>query len=133
MEVSIIYFTKSEIDVYLAEVKDAIRRNRYRIEKNIHRQGNLDLFLNYVIDEARAKDILLSLTANDFSEVVQNEHQGYEYERLYVFGKDVELLERMGNAAKTVSLYIKFNKLDACYVIVISLHEQKYPIKYYFR
>ena len=32
-----------------------------------------------------------------------------------------------------MSLYIKFNKLDHCYVIVVSLHEQNYPIKYYFK
>lgn len=80
-----------------------------------------------------AKDILMGLTATDFSERLQNEHEGYEDEMLYVFGKDVELLERMGNESKTVSLYIKFNKLDNCYVIVVSLHEQKYPIKYYFK
>lgn len=49
------------------------------------------------------------------------------------FGKDVELLERMGNTKKTVSLYIKFNKTDNCYVIVVSLHEQKYPISYHFK
>ena len=80
-----------------------------------------------------AKDILLGLTATDFSEILQNEHKGYEHERLYVFGKDVELLERTGNACRIVSLYIKFNKLENCYVIVVSLHEQKYPIKYYFK
>ena len=34
---------------------------------------------------------------------------------------------------KTVSLYIKFNKLENCFVIVISFHEQKYPLTYYFR
>ena len=37
------------------------------------------------------------------------------------------------NKEKTVSLYIKFNKLDGCFVIVISFHEQKYPLTYYFR
>ena len=30
-------------------------------------------------------------------------------------------------------LYIKFNKLENCFVIVISFHEQKYPLTYYFR
>lgn len=89
--------------------------------------------MDYVIDETMAKNILLGLTATDFSEVLQNEHKGYEYEQLYVFGKDVELLERMGNENKIVSLYIKFNKTDKCYVIVVSFHEQKYPIKYYFK
>ena len=50
-----------------------------------------------------------------------------------VFGRDVILLERNGTEEKTVSLYIKFNKLDDCFVIVISFHEQKYPLTYYFR
>ena len=123
--------TQNDIDIYLAEVKDAIRKNRYRIEQNFRRQDNINLFIDYVIDENMAKDILLGLTATDFSEILQNEHKGYEHERLYVFGKDVELLERTGNACRIVSLYIKFNKLENCYVIVVSLHEQKYPIKYY--
>ena len=125
--------TQNEIEVYLAEVKKAIQNNRYRIEKNSRRQDNIDLFVNYVIDETIAKDILLGLKATDFSEILRNEHKGYEHELLYVFGKDVELLERMGNTGKTVSLYIKFNKMDSCYVIVVSLHEQRYPIKYYFK
>lgn len=125
--------TQNDIDIYLAEVKDAIRKNRYRIERNSRRQDNINLFLDYVIDENMTKDILLGLTATDFSEILQNEHKGYEHERLYVFGKDVEMLERIGNACRIVSLYIKFNKLENCYVIVVSLHEQKYPIKYYFK
>lgn len=125
--------TFNDIDVYLSEVKDAIQKNRYRIELNSHRQDNRNLFFTYVIDEARAKDILLELTAADFSEILQNEHKGYEHELLYVFGKDVELLERTGSNSSIVPLYIKFNKLDSCYVIVVSLHEQKYPINYYFK
>lgn len=130
---NILGITRDEINVYLDEVKDAIRKNRYRIERNRNREDNNNLFFDYVIDEIMARDILLGLTASDFSERVQNEHKGFEHEILYVFGKDVELLERMGDTARTVSLYIKFNKLDDCYVIVVSMHEQKYPIKYYFK
>lgn len=92
--------TQNDIDVYLTEVKEAIRNNNYRIERNSRRQDNINLFLDYVIDETMAKDILLGLTATDFSEVLQNEHKGYEHEFLYVFGKDVELLERVENAIK---------------------------------
>lgn len=129
----ILSITLNDIEIYLTEVKDAIHKNRYRIEMNSRRQDNRDLFLNYVIDETMARDILLGLTATDFSKILHNEHSGYEHELLYVFGKDVELLERMGNVSKTVSLYIKFNKTDKCYVIVVSLHEQRYPINYYFK
>lgn len=128
-----LHIEKKDIEQYLSEVKDAVVKDRYRIERNAKRQDNLDLFLDYVIDEGKAKEIILSLTVMDFSEILQNTHKGYEHERLYVFGKDVILLERTGTGEKTVSLYIKFNKLENCFVIVISFHEQKYPLTYYFR
>ena len=124
---------KKEIEQYLTEVKEAVESDRYRIDRNSRRQDNIDLFLDYVIDDAKAKEILLSLTVLDFSEILQNEHRGFEHEKLYVFGKDVILLERNGTEEKTVSLYIKFNKLENCFVIVISFHKQKYPFTYYFR
>ena len=124
---------RKDIEKYLDEVKDAVEKDNYRLDRNARRQDNINLFLDYVIDEAKAKDIILSLTVSDFSEILQNKHVGYEHERLYVFGKDVVLLERNGTEEKTVSLYIKFNKLENCFVIVISFHEQKHPLTYYFR
>ncbi len=124
---------KKDIEQYLSEVKEAVGNDRYRLDRNSKRQDNINLFLDYVIDEAKAKDIILSLTVMDFSEILQNEHKGFEHERLYVFGKDVTLLERNGTEEKTVSLYIKFNKLENCFVIVISFHEQKHPLTYYFK
>lgn len=124
---------KKDIEQYLSEVKKAVEKGRYRLDRNTRRTDNVNLFLDYVIEEARVKKILLSLTAMDFSEILQNEHKGYEHERLYVFGKDVILLERNGTEEKNVSLYIKFNKLENSFVIVISFHEQKYPLTYYFQ
>lgn len=122
-----------DIEQYLFEMKAAVENDRYRIERNTKRQDNINLFLDYIIDEAKAKEIILSLTVKDFSQILQNDHKGYEHERLYVFGKDVFLLERNGTEERTVSLYIKFNKLENCFVIVISFHEQKYPLTYYFK
>ena len=110
-----------------------MEKDNYRIDRNSRRQDNINLFLDYVIDEAKAKEIILGLTVMNFSAILQNEHKGFEHEKLYVFGKDVILLERNGTGEKTVSLYIKFNKLDNCFVIVISFHEQKYPLIYYFK
>lgn len=125
--------TLQDIETYLSEVKTAVKNGRYRIDQNNRRQDNLDLFINYVIDEAKAKEILLSLTVTDFSEIRRNEHKGFEHELLYIFGRDVSLVERIGTKAKTVSLYIKFNKLESRFVIVISFHERRYPLKYYFK
>ena len=126
-------FDIKDIEQYLANVKEAVENDRYRLDRNARRQDNIDLFLDYVVDESKAKQIILSLTAMVFSMILQNEHKGYEHEKLYVFGKDVTLLERNGSEEKIVPLYIKFNMLDKCFVIVISFHEQKFPITYYFR
>ncbi|MBR2779549.1 MAG: type II toxin-antitoxin system MqsR family toxin [Firmicutes bacterium] len=124
---------KKDIEQYLFEVKEAVEKDNYRLDRNTRRQDNINLFLDYVIDEEKAKEIILNLTVMDFSEILHNEHKGFEHEKLYVFGKDVTLLERRGTEEKTVSLYIKFNKLENCFVIVISFHEQKYPLTYYFK
>lgn len=124
---------KKDIEKYLYDMKKAVENDRYRIDRNTRRQDNINLFLNYIIDEAKAKEIILSLTVMDFSEILQNEHKGFEHEKLYAFGKDITLLERNGTEEKMVSLYIKVNKLENCFVIVISFHEQKYPLTYYFK
>ena len=55
----ILGITLKDIDAYLIKVKNAIRKNRYRIEMNSRRQDNRELFLTYVIDEEMAKDILI--------------------------------------------------------------------------
>ena len=86
-----------------------------------------------MIDEEKTKEILLTIEVEDFSEVRYNEHKGYEHELLYIFGKEVRLLERWGSEEMIVPLYIKFNKLENQFVIVISFHRQKYSMKYYFK
>lgn len=133
VEDEVLSIKKKDIENYLSEIKEAVGNDRYRLARNAKRQDNINLFLDYVIDEARVKEIILSLSVMNFSEILQNEHKGFEYESLYVFGKDVALLERNGTEEKTVSLYIKFNKLENCFVIIISFHEQKYPLSYYFK
>lgn len=132
-EDKVLNIDQKDIEQYLSEVKEAVEKDNYRLDRNARRQDNINLFLDYVIDEAKAKEIILSLTVMDFLEILQNEHKGYEHENLYVFGKDVTLLERNGTEEKTVSLYIRFNMLENCFVIVISFHEQKHPLTYYFR
>ena len=122
-----------DIEKYLEDVKEAINAGRYRIEMNENRQDNRELFMDYIVNEEKRKQILLSLTAMDFSEIRHNTHKGYEHELLYVFGKDVKLLRRFGSGEEKVSLYIKFNKLESRYVIVISFHKQKHVLNYKFR
>ena len=86
-EDKVLNIDQKDIEQYLSEVKDAVEKDNYRLDRNARRQDNINLFLDYVIDEAKAKEIILSLTAMDFSEVLRNEHTGFEHERLYVFEK----------------------------------------------
>lgn len=121
---------KNEIEKYLIDVKQAIKEKRYQVSA---RDKNEQLFVKYNITEQLREEILLDLQIDDFCEAVHNEHPKFSHEILYVFGKDVYLLPRFGGKERTVSLYIKFNKLENLYCIVISFHEQEYPLKYAFK
>lgn len=122
-----------EINDYLDEVKTAVKNGRCRIERNKKRQANLALFRDYVIDERKCMEIILGLSADNFSGILQNEHTGYEQEQLYVFGTEVRLLQRFGESVETVPLYIKLNKLKESFVIVVSFHRQARTLHYAFR
>ena len=84
---------KKDVEQYLSEVKKAVVDDRYRLDRNAKRQDNSNLFLDYVIDEAKAKDIILSLIVADFSDVRQNKHKGFEHEK--PFWKDMEQKKKM--------------------------------------
>ena len=124
------HFEKKDIEIYLQGVWDAIDAGKYQIAP---RPKNRELLTDYIISEREELDIIKSLTPMDFSDAVPNDHRGREYEILYIFGKDINLLERFGNQERTVSLYIKFNKISDQYLFVISFHEQEHPLSYYFK
>ena len=77
---------KKDIELYLSEVKEAVASGRYRLDRNSRRQDNISLFFYYIIDEAKAKGIILGLTAMDFTEILRNEHPRYEHDILSVIG-----------------------------------------------
>jgi hypothetical protein len=123
----------ADIENYLETVKCAVKAHRYRFDMNLRRPDNRKLFEMYILTMKDIENIIQNLNAMDFSDAVPNEHVGFEHETLYVFGKEVQLIERYGKEEKLVPLYIKFNKLDNEFVIVISFHEQRYPLTYYFK
>ncbi len=112
------------------DVFAAVKEGRYKMSP---RQKNFEMYIDYKFSRAEAEKIILSLTSCDFSDAVPNEHPKYSDEILYIFGKEVELMPNYGKELKTVALYIKFNKLENNYLIVISLHEQEYPLTYKFK
>nr|WP_302159761.1 hypothetical protein [Holdemanella biformis] len=124
---------ESEINDYLGEAKKLILDGKFRIALNSNRLTNLSLFDEYLINEESVKSILLNLTVYDFCEKVQNKHANFNYEWLYVFGKEIDLIKRFEEKSEMVPLYIKFNKIEDKFLIVVSFHKQKYPLVYYFQ
>ena len=124
---------ESEINDYLGEAKILILDCKFRIALNSNRLTNLSLFDEYLINEESVKSILLNLTVYDFCEKVQNKHANFNHEWLYVFGKEIDLIKRFEEKSEMVLLYIKFNKIEDKFLIVVSFHKQKYPLVYYFQ
>lgn len=124
---------ESEINDYLGEAKKLILDGKFRIALNSNRLTNLSLFDEYLINEESVKSILLNLTVYDFCEKVQNKHANFNHEWLYVFGKEIDLIKRFEEKSEIVPLYIKFNKIEDKFLIVVSFHKQKYPLVYYFQ
>lgn len=83
--VILLEITRMEVEKYLNRVQAAVEKDNYRIEINKNRSDNRNLFVDYVLSEARIKEILLSLTVYDFSERRKNIHKGFENETLYIF------------------------------------------------
>lgn len=124
---------ESEINDYLGEAKKLILDGKFRIALNSNRLTNLSLFDEYLINEESVKSILLNLTVYYFCEKVQNKHANFNHEWLYVFGKEIDLIKRFEEKSEMVPLYIKFNKIEDKFLIVVSFHKQKYPLVYYFQ
>lgn len=125
-------YSLQDIDAYLHDVKEAVQEGRFRLDLNTRRQYNRNLFLEYLLDMQMVEKILLSLSPWDFSEAVQNRHEGFEDEMLYIFGKTVRLIQRFREREENVLLYIKINKLTEGFVIIISFHRQQKRLKFYF-
>ena len=57
-EDKVLNIDQKDIEQYLSEVKKAVEKDNYRLDRNARRQDNINLFLDYVIDEAKAKEII---------------------------------------------------------------------------
>lgn len=62
----------ADIEEYLSIVRQAVREDRYEIERNENREENLKLSWQYILPEEEIKKIIYSLTPLDFSEAVKN-------------------------------------------------------------
>lgn len=77
---------KTDVEKYLSEIFVSVKAGRYQISP---RSKNQEIYIDYVFTEEDAEKIILSLTADDFSDAVRNDHPQHPEEILYIFGKDI--------------------------------------------
>lgn len=118
-----------EIDDYLERVRTLLSKGKFRLDNR--REKNAELFETFVISEQDAIDICMNLTPADFCNKTQNEHSGFEHEILYIFRKDLSLLERFTTTERIVTIYIKFNNIDDNFLVIISFHEAERELLLY--
>lgn len=128
-------YTREEIALVLAKIKDCVANNKYTIALNENRQENIDFINEFNIRSSKQKNILMRLKTEDFCHTLRNTKIGYEYEVLYVFVPQVTLFHADGEE-ETVDIYTKFNIIDlpgGSRTVVISFHRRNKPIDYLFR
>ena len=126
-------YSYDQIEAVLSKIKNCIKKNKYQISLNPRREDNLEFISRYNLRKEDQKSILLGIETDDFCYSLQNEHEGFEHEILYVFAPEVDLISAFGED-KTVVVYVKFNLIEESdYTVVISFHELHYPISYLFK
>ena len=123
--------SQEDISRYLEDAKELFKNNKYMISYNGNRQENYQLIMDYVISEYDKKMILLSITSDNFVKRESNTKEKYHNEIMYVFGKNVDLMNRDTGELEQVQLYIKMCIISA-FCTVVSFHKAKYPIHYAF-
>lgn len=123
----------SDVENYLEAVKCAVKAHRYRLDMNAKRPDNRKLFDTYLLTMRDVENIILDLNAMDFSDAVPNEHVGFEHDikRHQLFRCSVSF-DQQNFFSKDIEC-LMFNKLDNEFIIVISFHEQRHPLTYYFK
>lgn len=86
--------SQEDISRYLEDAKELFKNNKYMISYNGNRQENYQLIMDYVISEYDKKMILLSITSDNFVKRESNTKEKYHNEIMYVFGKNVDLMNR---------------------------------------
>lgn len=128
-------FSKDQIESYLEDFKDLIRKDCFSISLNGNRQENIEFMEDYDVNTEKAKEILLSLEVLDFCYAADNRNPLFAHERLYIFCKEFELDNR--GTLEYLDIYVKSNitktRRGDNILFVVSFHKRNNPIKYCFK
>lgn len=117
---------KAGISDLLCTLKRLLEDKRTRLVVCNNRAKNFVFSYLYGINKSYIKEILSKLEVNDFVEATENTNPNFPKELLYVFTKQVVLVNARGEE-DVIQLYIKFSLDDKKkYIITVSFHEAEY-------
>lgn len=102
----------------------------------VSRDKNRDFKNKYICEDSKVMAIVSHLSVENFCDGLDDLKTG---ETLYVYGITVRLEERFGGSSRDVPIYIKVRLMkrivdgEMVEGILISFHEQEYPLVPYFQ
>lgn len=102
----------------------------------LSRDKNRNFKNRYICEDSKVMEIVSRLRVDDFCDGMDDLKSG---ETLYVYGVTVRLEERFGGSGCDVPIYIKVRLMrrmvdgELIEGILISFHEQEYPLVPYFQ
>lgn len=116
-------FTKDEINEYLVILSNCLNEGNYIISKQGNRVKNNNFMIRNNISDAKAIEIIKSLTVNDFCYAMENDNDDPKYcdEILYLFCKEIE--HDVRGRLVQLDIFIKVNVVEENELaIIVSFH-----------
>ena len=117
---------EEKVRAYLKKLKEILNNPNHIINICDNRDKNYTFYYLYNIDKAYIEQVLNSLEASNFVEILINKNPNFPPNELYVFNKEVELVNQAGQEEE-INLYIKLS-IDEIVnrIITVSFHNASY-------
>lgn len=117
---------EEKVRAYLKKLKEILNNPNHIINICDNRDKNYIFYYLYNIDKAYIEQVLNSLEASNFVEILINKNSNFPPNELYVFNKEVELVNQAGQEEE-INLYIKLS-IDEIVnrIITVSFHNASY-------
>lgn len=115
--------THDEIVNYLKDLKNCLNSQSYKLVVDFKRDKNLWFTYLYSVTKTIVRDVLLSLSENEFYSKVLSTNPNFQGHYLYIWNPKRILVSSRGIETE-VELYVKTDLiLDKNMVVVVSFHK----------
>ncbi len=118
---------ESKPENILSHLRQTITKGKYGVDYTvIPRDKNKELREKYYISDSKVKEILLSLTVDDYICPKESDNEDFPDDIVHIFIKTEKLIQRFTDSFVDVNLYIKFTwpRQNNKKLLIISFHEE---------